>query len=118
MDDPHRRIAQLEAQIEALAADAERCRKLDGVAKAAMLAGGAWLTAGLLGIVWMTAAATLIAISAVLLGLVLKGSNGRTWAEVTDKLAARRAERERLIDALDPKLVQPRVLGVSGRLLH
>ena len=106
--DIHDDLAQLEARIEALAESIERCRKISLAAKIAVAAGAAWFVLVLLWIVSFGAAAFVVALSAVLGGLVLLGSNATTWEQTEDALRAAEAGRAQLIDGIDLRLVDER----------
>ena len=113
-------IARLEARIEELAEDLERCRKI-GIFSNVLLAGGAvWLIAGLLGIVSMRPA-MMGSIAAILGGLVLNGSNRSSAQQAQAALDAAEASRIGLIGAIDMRTVDGRVeAGPSApvRWLH
>ena len=106
-------IDQLEARIEALTASIERCRKISMAAKFAIAAGAAWFALMLLWIVSFSAAAFVAALSAVLGGLVLLGSNATTWEQTAADLHAAEAARAQLIGS-----IELRVVGEDGRRLH
>ena len=96
----HERIARLEAKIEELADGLERCRKI-GLLSNALLAGGAiWLIAGMVGTVYF-GPAMLGAITAILGGFVLKGSNDSTMRQALAALDQAEAQRAELIGALN-----------------
>ena len=98
-------IDQLEARIEALTASLEHCRKISLAAKIAVAAGMAWFALVLLWIVSFSAAAFVAALSAVLGGLVLLGSNATTWQQTEAALHSAEAERAQLIGSIDLRLV-------------
>jgi hypothetical protein len=107
--DPRDEIEHLEARIEALAAKIDNCRKFILAGRIATVAGGVVLAAILLGAIqpdltWMGAAMT-----AVLGGIVVWGSNGSTAKEAADQLAAAESRRATLIGELDLHLVASRV---------
>jgi hypothetical protein len=104
-------IEHIEAQIEALAANIERCRKISFISKLAITAGTIWIV---LLLVMPLPPSTLIAASAAVIGgIVLLGSNATTWAQTEAALRAARAARTRLIGALDLRLV-----GEVTRTIH
>ena len=98
-------IDQLEARIEALTVSLERCRKISLAAKFAVAAGAAWFALMLLWIVSFSAAAFVAALSAVLGGLVLLGSNATTWEQTAADLHAAEAMRAQLIGSIELRLV-------------
>ncbi|MDJ1159916.1 hypothetical protein QNA08_16995 [Chelatococcus sp. SYSU_G07232] len=100
MPDPHDEIAELEAEIEALAEAAERCRKIGVAAKAAAVAGVLLLVAVAFGRFRLDPLMLVIGIAGVLGGTVLYGSNRSTLQEILDALGAREARRAGLIDEL------------------
>ena len=74
MLDQHQLIADLEAEIDDLRDSAERCRKIDMAAKAALGVGLALL---LVSFFWFSASALVIGIAAVLGSVALVGS--KSW---------------------------------------
>src|SRR5215204_2481088 len=79
MLDQHQLIADLEAEIDGLRDSAERCRKIDMAAKAAMGVGVALL---LVSFFWFSASALVIGIAGVLGSVALVGSNRGTLGEI------------------------------------
>ncbi|MBI2715325.1 MAG: hypothetical protein HYX37_12875 [Rhizobiales bacterium] len=113
MDDIRDDIDQLEARIEALTASLERCRKISMASKFAVAAGAAWFALLLLWIVSFSAGAFVAALSAVLGGFVLLGSNATTWEQTAADLHAAEAERAQLIGS-----IELRVVGEDRRTIH
>jgi hypothetical protein len=105
MGDTRDDIDQLEARIEALTASLERCRKISLASKIAIAAGAAWFALLLLWIVAFSATAFVAALSAVLGGFVLLGSNATTWEQTAAALHAAEAERAQLIGSIELRLV-------------
>ena len=105
MGDTSDDIDQLEARIEALTASLEHCRKISLAAKIAVAAGAVWFALLLLWIVSFSAAAFVAALSAVLGGLVLLGSNATTWQQTAADLRAAEAMRTQLIGSIDLRVV-------------
>ena len=105
MDELRDDIDQIEARIEALTASIEHCRKISLLAKLVVTAGAAWFALVLLWIVSFGAAAFVAALSAVLGGLVLLGSNATTWEQTAAALHDAEAERAQLIGSIDLRLV-------------
>ena len=105
MGDTSDDIDQLEARIEALTASIEHCRKISLASKFAVAAGAAWFALLLLWIVSFSAGAFAAALSAVLGGLVLLGSNATTWEQTAAALHAAEAERAQLIGSIDLRIV-------------
>jgi len=107
-DDPHSEIERLEAQIDALSARLESCRKFNLVARIAVVAGGILLAIVLLGVLSFDPRLLLAAITALLGGIVLWGSNRSTADETAQELVAAKAERARLIDSIGLRVVTER----------
>jgi hypothetical protein len=105
MDDPRQKIAELEGEIEKLAEAAERCRKLDLAARAAILAGGVCLAAILLGAIRSDALPVFGSLTAIIGGIVVYGSNSSTARQIAERLKAADAQRAALIGAIDLHLV-------------
>lgn len=106
MDDIfHDEIAQIEARIEALGASIERCGKIAVGAKIAIAAGSLWFALFVLWILPFNATAFFAAVTAVLGGVVLLGSNATTWAQTQADLQAAEALRANLIGRIKLRLV-------------
>jgi len=106
--DPHDEIERLEARIEELTARLESCRKFILVSRIAIVAGAIVLAALLFGAIrfdptWMAAAS-----AALLGGIVAYGSNGSTAKETSAEITSLEAERARLIDEIELRLVSQR----------
>src|SRR3954471_7024406 len=95
MLDQHHFIADLEARIDGLRDSAERCRKIDIVAKAVMGIGVGLLVIGFL---WFSASALVIGIAAVLGSVALVGSNRGTLSEIITRIKLAEARRAEIID--------------------
>lgn len=100
MAEAQEEIARLEREIEALSDREARCLKLDVAARAAMAGGGLWLGAAVLGLVRGDAALSLVAIAALMGGIVLFGSNRASWRQFAVRREAAEARRAALIDGL------------------
>jgi hypothetical protein len=109
-DDPSEQISRIEAQLEALAEVAERCRKAILVSKAAIAGGVAVPLLMLLGLLGSNAIAAIGSIAAVLGGIVWLGSNLSTLQQTTAAIGAAEALRSDLIGRIDL-----RVVGDSGK---
>lgn len=107
MDDDDLRddILQLEARIEELAGTIESCRKIILISRAAIAAGGLLLLAMAFGTIRLDALPLMAAITAVIGGIVLLGSNRRTADEVTAEMRAADARRAVLIEQMDLRIV-------------
>ena len=97
MLDQHQLIADLEAEIDGLRDSAERCRKIDIVAKAVMGVGVGLL---LISFLWFSASALVIGIAAVLGSVALVGSNRGTLGEIITRIRLAEARRAEVIDGL------------------
>jgi len=98
-------IAQIESDIEQLAATLERCRKAMLLSKVAIGAGGFWTVAYALGAVGFLPAAMVGAIAAVIGGAVLYGSNASTAKQATAAMMDAEKLRDQLIDRVDPRTI-------------
>ena len=107
-DDPHGEIERLEAEIDALAARLESCRKFILVARIAVVAGAVLLAVVLLGVLSFDPRLLLAAITALLGGIVVWGSNHSTADETAQELAAAEAERASLIGSISLRVVAER----------
>jgi hypothetical protein len=105
MDDGNLRdqILRLEAQIDELTQVIESCRKL--VSKVAIAAGGIWLLAFTFGAITFDSMATIGAISAVIGGTVVFGSNTSASKQAAAAIKAAEALRAELIGKIDLRLV-------------
>jgi hypothetical protein len=110
--DPHDDIAQLEAQIEALAETVEGCRKIMLVAKVALAGGAILVLAMLVGAIRADLAGLSGATAAVLGGIVLLGSNRSTADQALARMKKAEAARAALIDRLE---LRPVGSGLAGQ---
>src|SRR5215217_9384658 len=88
-------ISDLEAEIDALRDAAERCRKIDMAAKAAMGIGVALL---LVAFLWFSASALVVGIAAILGSIALVGSNRGTLGEIITGIRMAEERRAEVID--------------------
>ncbi len=105
--DPRDEIVRLEKHIEELAAKIENCRKFILASRIAMAGGGIVLAAMLLGAVRFDPAAMAAAVTAVLGGIVVWGSNGSTAKEAAKELGAAEADRAALNGMIDLHVIDP-----------
>ncbi len=105
-DELHILIEHLESEIERLGEIAEGCRKWVLLSKMAMGAGGACLLALVAGLIRFDAATLLIAISAMLGGFVLAGSNASTLEKARAAIKAAETLRAESIDRADLPAVE------------
>ena len=106
--DPHDEIERLEAQIEVLAARIVNCRKFILAGRIAVAIGGVLLVALLLGAIPLDLQLMMLAMAALLGGIVAWGSNGATAKEATSELAAAEVNRKALIGLIDLRVVAER----------
>jgi hypothetical protein len=99
-------IARLEEAIERLVARREHCRKLSHAAKIAIAAGFALLAVTLTGLLAFRPSLLLGSLAASIGGIVLLGSNARTWDETEAALRQAEAQRTALIGALELRVVE------------
>jgi hypothetical protein len=98
-------ISSLEAHIDELTGVIESCRKLILVSKVAIAAGGIWLLAFTFGAIRFDSMAMIGAISAVIGGTVVFGSNASTSKQAVAAIKAAEALRAELIGNIDLRLV-------------
>jgi outer membrane murein-binding lipoprotein Lpp len=99
-------ISDLEARIEELSASLERSRKFILAAKLAMLIGATWMLAAVLGVLDSAPAATIVAVSAIIGGIVLFGSTTATVNQISDAIQDAEARRAELIGQLELRAVE------------
>jgi hypothetical protein len=95
--DPRDQIARLEAQLDELADAMARCRKIRLASQIAIAAGGAWLLATTVGAIGLNPVGLMAAISGMIGGTVMYGSNTTTSREVGDAIKNAEAMRAALI---------------------
>jgi hypothetical protein len=105
-DDSDDEISQIEAQIEALAEIAERCRKFILASKIAIAGGGALLLFAVLGLFGVGQVAALGSIALVLGGVVSLGSNLSTLRETEADISDAEAMRSELIGGINLRVVR------------
>jgi hypothetical protein len=106
MPDPHQQIADLEADIDALSEAAERCRKIIVAARAATAAGCLLLMVVLMGLFRSEPAALVIAITAILGGIAVSGTNKSTLDEIVATVRSHEARRAEMINGLGLRTVE------------
>ncbi len=106
VDNSHQDIEDLEAEIEALAEAAARCRKILVGARALVLGGCALFVALVLGLLRFDALLLVLALAAVPAGIAVYGSNRRTLDDLEADIAKRTLKRREIIDTLDLRLTQ------------
>lgn len=103
--DPHDQIARLESRVEELTDAMERCRKIRLISLIAIAGGGVWMLAVTIGILGFDPLAMMAAISGVIGGTVMYGSNRTTWREVDAAINDAEAMRAELIGRLELRVV-------------
>jgi hypothetical protein len=106
-------IARLEERIEALRDSIERCRKISVGAKIAVGGGALWFALMVLRLLPFDTTAFFAAVTAMLGGVVLLGSNATTWTQTETDLHATEAARADLIGR-----IELRVVGQETQTLH
>ncbi|MGC2012982.1 MAG: hypothetical protein WA693_18250 [Pseudolabrys sp.] len=106
--DVRKQILALEAQIERLAEVVESCRKVILISKAFTAVGGILMLAMTIGIVRFDPTIMIGALTAVIGGIVLLGSNWSTSQQSTTALKAAEAQRAELISKIDLRVVEGR----------
>ena len=101
----HDDISLIEARIEELTAQIERCRKLSLAAKFAIAIGALWIALTLLWVVPFTGYLVIAAMAAVIGGFVVLGSNSTTWTQLETALRASEAMRKEMISQLELRVV-------------
>jgi Flp pilus assembly protein TadB len=98
-------IARLEARLEELTESLARCGKLRLAAQIAVVGGGIWLVAAMIGIIGFDPVAMMVAIAGVIGGTVLYGSNATTAQQFEAEMKEAEAKRAALIGTLDLRVV-------------
>src|ERR1700678_1241825 len=105
-DDDADEISEIEAQIEALAEIAERCRKFVLASKIAIAGGATLLLTAILGLFGVGLAAALWSIALVLGGIVSLGSNLSTLRQTEADIGDAEATRSDLIGGISLRVVR------------
>jgi hypothetical protein len=103
--DVREEIARLEARIESLASSVERCRKISLAARLVLLIGAAWFVLIVLRVIPFGPIHIIGALSAMIGGTVLYGSNASTWKQRMAAAAEAEARRAELIDSMTLRIV-------------
>ena len=98
-------ITYLEQRIEELADALARCRKIRLISQIAIAAGGVWMLAVTIGVLGVDSLAMVAAISGVIGGIVMYGSNRTTWREIDSAMNDAEAKRLALIGRLKLRVV-------------
>jgi hypothetical protein len=94
-------IARLESRLDELADAMARCRKIRLISQIAIAAGGTWALAVAVGVIPFDPIGLMAAISGVIGGTVMYGSNTTTSQQVDAAITNAEAMRERLIGSRD-----------------
>ena len=106
--DPHDEIERLETQIEELTARIESCRKFILAARIAVIGGGVLFVALLLDVIRFDLQLMMLAMAALLGGIVVWGSNSSTAKEAAAERAAAEGSRKALIGVMELRVVPER----------
>jgi hypothetical protein len=104
-DDLHEGISRLESEIEEFAEALERCRKITLISKVAITAGALLVGATTLGLTSFDPLIMIFAISAILGGTVLFGSNTSTKRQIELAMKSAEAALNALIDKIELRVV-------------
>jgi hypothetical protein len=99
--DPADEIAGIESRLDELADAMARCRKIRLISQIAIVAGGIWLLAALIGVIGFDPVGLMAAIAGVIGGTVMYGSNTTTSRQVDVAIEKAEAMRAALIEARD-----------------
>ena len=102
--DAHEPIARVEMQLDELSDAAARCRKIRLISQIAIVAGGTWLLVTAIGVIGSDPIGLMAAISGVIGGIVMYGSNATTWREVDAAMKNTEAARAALIGSQEPRV--------------
>jgi hypothetical protein len=103
--DLREQILSLEAKIERLAEAIESCRKVILVSKAFIAVGGILISAITIGMVRFDPVLMIGALTAIIGGIVLLGSNWSTSQQAAADMQAAEAQRAELISKIDLRVV-------------
>jgi hypothetical protein len=103
--DPRDQIARLESRLEELTEALARCRKIKLISQIAIAGGGIWLLALTIGVIGFDPMAMMAAISGVIGGIVMYGSNTTTSREIDAAMKEAEARRTKLIGGLELRVV-------------
>ncbi len=98
-------VAEIEAELDALADAAERSRKLALAGRVAAAIGAPTALAALSGLVGLSPTAFVAGLTAALGGVALAGSSAGSLAQTRAEIAALEARRRALIDGLSLQVV-------------
>jgi hypothetical protein len=102
----HDQISRLEARVDALAEALGRCRKIALASKVAIAAGGIGMAAMTLGAIRFDPMVMIAAMTAVIGGIVVFGSNESTAKQISARMNDAEALRAELIGRLELRIVE------------
>jgi len=108
-DEPDHDVALLEQRIEQLSRSIVTCQKISIGSKVAIALGAVWLIVIALHLATFAATGFFAALTAIIGGIVVLGSNSRTWMELELERSKFEAERAALIGRLPLRLVSERM---------
>jgi hypothetical protein len=111
-DDLRDQIVRIEADIDKLAKTLDGCRKAMLLSKAAIVAGGIWILALLIGAIRFDSTTAIGAMAAIIGGVVVFGSNSSTAKQTTAVMKAVETQRAELIDMIDLRTVDESAGGL------
>jgi hypothetical protein len=103
--DPHEAIVRLEERIEELAVKIDSCRKFILSSRIAVASGGLLLAGMLFGAIRSDLGLMAAAVSLLLGGIVVWGSNSSTAKEAAKEIATAESERATLIEHINPRVI-------------
>jgi hypothetical protein len=103
--DPHEAIVRLEERIEELATEIGSCRKFILASRIAVAGGGLVLAAMLVGVIRFDLGLMAAAVSLLLGGIVVRGSNTSTAKEAANEITAAESRRAGLIEQINPRVI-------------
>lgn len=117
-DDLREEISRLEGDIEEMAKKIERCRKVDLAAKTAISIGALLLVVLVIGVIRFDALAMIAALTAIIGGIVLLGSNSTTAKQFSAQMRAAEAQRAELIGRIELRPVGAMDVSPNPATLH
>jgi small neutral amino acid transporter SnatA (MarC family) len=104
-------ISDLEERVEALAESLDRCRKIMLASKISMIVGGTLILAMLLGLLSFDPLAMIVAVTAIIGGIVLFGSTRTTANQISAAMKGAEERRTKLISKLELRTVEESLDG-------
>jgi small neutral amino acid transporter SnatA (MarC family) len=104
-------ISDLDEHVEALAESLERCRKIMLASKISMIVGGTLMLAMLLGLPSFDPLAMIVAVTAIIGGIVLFGSTRTTANQISAAIRGAEERRTKLISKFELRTVEESLDG-------